>query len=99
MLKLEKIVLKLNVQFKTALSLSKTIKTVENIIFPIKFSTIFILQFQIIVFLYSKMAMFMELDHQTRKNEKVPNPIDELSNVELIQRYRFDRNSIEYSMS
>ena len=42
------------------------------------------------------MAMFMELDHQTRENEEVPNPIDELSNVELIQRYRFDRNSIEY---
>ncbi len=38
----------------------------------------------------------MELDNQTRKNEEVPNPIDELSNVELIQRYRFDRNSIEY---
>ncbi len=95
MLKLEKIVLKLNVKFKTALSLSKTIKTVENILFPIKFSVIFILQFQIFVFLYSKMAMFIELDHQTRKNKEVPNPIDELSNVELIQRYRFDRNSIE----
>ena len=42
------------------------------------------------------MAMFMNNFLKEKRNEEIPNPIEDLSDSKLVQLYRFNRETTEF---